>query len=270
VANHLAGFCHEVGLVTVLGEVDRREDEVRRALRPNVQPHLMTWHGAPTIHKRRFVDMHTSARVFELYLMADEQLPAEAETAVLGTLQRLIRDYDLVVVSDFGHGMLTPSAIALLCAEARFLAVNTQANAGNRGFNTISKYPHADYVCLAGHEIALETRMRHASFQELVLEVTKRIDCSRFTVTHGKDGSMHYESSYGFTEVPALATHVTDRVGAGDAVLAVSSLLVAQHAPWEIVGFVGNVAGAEMVAQLGNRMTINKMSIVKSAMALMK
>ena len=112
--------------------------------------------------------------------------------------------------------------------------------------------------------------MRHADWRDLILEVTKRIQCSRFTVTQGKGGSLHYEPSCGFTEAPALATRVTDRVGAGDAVLAVTSLLVAQEAPWDVVGFIGNVAGAEMVAELGNRVTINKASLFKSIISLMK
>ncbi len=270
VANHLAGFCQEVGLLTVLGECDRREEFVRQALRSGVQPYFVTWPGAPTIHKRRFVDTHTSARMFELYLMEDARLPAEAERQLLEVLEQQIRDYDLVVVPDYGHGMLSPSVIALLCGKARFLAVNTQANAGNRGFNTISKYPRADYVCFAGHEIALETRMRHADWRDPVLEAPKRVSCPRFTVTQGKDGSLHYEASSGFTEAPALATRVTDRVGAGDAVLAVTSLLVAQEVPWDVVGLIGNVAGAEMVAQLGNRAPISKASVLKSIISLMK
>ncbi|MBI2495885.1 MAG: adenylyltransferase/cytidyltransferase family protein [Candidatus Omnitrophica bacterium] len=270
VANHLAGFCREVSLITALGASDRSEEFVRQALRSNVQSHFVTWHGAPTIHKRRFVDTHTSARMFELYLMVDEPLARATQADILRALRREVDRYDVVIVADYGHGMLTPPVIKLLCDRARFLAVNTQANAGNRGFNTISRYPRADYVCLAGHEVALETRLRHADQRELILEVTKRITCPRFTVTQGRDGTIHYESGVGFTEVPALATKVIDRVGAGDAVLAVTSLLVAQGIPWEIVGFVGNVAGAQMVAELGNQVTIDRVSMTKGAVALMK
>jgi len=270
VANHLAGFGGEVGLITFLGESERREEFVRQALLPNVRPHFLTRRGAPTIHKRRFVDTHTSARVFELYVIDDTPLDPRDETGLLRTLEETIGEYDLVIVADYGHGMLTPAAIASLCQRGRFLAVNTQANAGNRGFNTISRYAHADYVCLAGHEVALETRLRHAKWRDLVLEVTKRIDCPRFTVTQGRDGSLHYTAGSGFTEVPALATRVEDRVGAGDAVLAVTSLLVKQEAPWDIVGFVGNLAGAQMVADLGNRATVSKGSIARHVISLMK
>lgn len=270
VANHLAGFCREVELVTLLGDDESREDVIRQGLRPNVQPWLVTRPNAPTIHKRRFVDIHTSARMFELYLMDDNPLRAREADALLDVLRRTVGGCDLVVTADYGHGMLTPAVIEALCRNARFLAVNTQANAGNRGFNTVSKYRRADYVCLAGHEISLETRMRHADQRDLVLEVTKRIDCPRFTVTLGKEGSLHYTPQDGFTEVPALATQVSDRVGAGDAVLAVTSLLVAQEAPWDIVGFVGNVAGAEMVADLGNRVSLTHSALARHITSLMK
>jgi rfaE bifunctional protein kinase chain/domain len=270
VANHLAGFCEQVGLITLLGETERREDLVSQTLHSNVRPLFITRRGAPTIHKRRFVDTHTGARVFELYIMRDEPLDPDDRTRLVQALKDEISKYDVVVVSDYGHGMLSQDVITLLCKEARFLAVNTQANAGNRGFNTISKYPRADYVCLAGHEVALETRMRHADWRDLLLEVTRRIDCPRFTMTQGRDGSLHYALDCGFTEVPALATHVTDRVGAGDAVLAVTSLMVAQNAPWDVVGFIGNVAGAQMVAELGNRVAVSKDSIARHVISLMK
>ena len=112
--------------------------------------------------------------------------------------------------------------------------------------------------------------MRDEPLSDLILEVTRRIDCGRFTVTQGKQGSLHYSIGDGFTEVPALATRVTDRVGAGDAVLALTSVLVAQDASWDIVGFVGNVAGAQMVTDLGNRASINKISLCKYIISLLK
>jgi len=270
VANNLAGFCDQVDLLTLLGESDRREEFVRDGLRPNVHPHFVTQQGAPTIHKRRFVDNHTNARMFELYTMNDTPLVRENEAVLVEKLESIVDQYDLVVVADYGHGMLTPATIERLCGSARFLAVNTQANAGNRGFNTVSRYPRADYVCVTMHEIALETRMRHADWRDLVREVIQRVDCPRFTITTGKDGSLHYTPEDGFSQAPALATHVTDRVGAGDALLAVTSLLVVQNAPWDIIGFVGGLAGAQMVSQLGVRKTVTRDSITRSAASLMK
>ncbi|MFP6644480.1 MAG: adenylyltransferase/cytidyltransferase family protein, partial [Candidatus Latescibacterota bacterium] len=47
IANHLAGFCEEVGLITYLGETERDEEFVRNALLPQVKAEFITKHGAP-------------------------------------------------------------------------------------------------------------------------------------------------------------------------------------------------------------------------------
>lgn len=270
VANHVAGLGGDVGFIAQLGEIERREDFIRRHLLPNVEARFTDRRNAPTIHKRRFVDAGTGTRVFELYNMDDGAAHAEDESALIAAIREIAPAYDIVIAADYGHGMMTPSAVQALIESARFLAVNTQANAGNRGFNTVSKYPRADYVCLAGHEVQLETRMKHASWPELTEIVASTIDCRAFTVTIGKSGTIHRDKNGGYVEAPAFARVVTDRVGAGDAVLAATAPLVALGAPWDVVGFIGNIAGGQMVAELGNRATINRVSLVKAITALMK
>ena len=67
-------------------------------------------------------------------------------------LQAVLPGYDAVVVTDYGHGMLTPEIIELLCASDCFLAVDAQTNAANQGFDGQSKYRRADFVCLSEKE----------------------------------------------------------------------------------------------------------------------
>jgi rfaE bifunctional protein kinase chain/domain/rfaE bifunctional protein nucleotidyltransferase chain/domain len=270
IANHLAGIVSHVGLIAQIGGVDGREDFIRRHLMPNVTPYFSYRQNAPTIHKRRFVDHHTGARMFELYIM-DDAAPVPADVkALVDQVTDIAGKYDFVIVADYGHGMMARPLIDAVINSARFLSVNTQTNAGNRGFNAISKYPRANYVCLAAHELEIETRMLHASIQELAEIVTTRIDCPKFTITRGKTGMVHFDCKGNFTEVPSLAGEVVDRVGAGDAVLAITTAMVVQDAPWDVVGFVGNIAGGQVVAQLGNRYAINRTSVIKAVTALMK
>lgn len=270
VANHIAGYCNEVTLITYLGENERRERFVRDALRKNVEPVFLTKSNSPTVHKRRFVDPYSETKLLELYIMDDRPLSGEDETSLLESIRSHQAGHDLTVVADYGHGLMTPAAIECLCEGDSFLAVNTQSNAGNRGFNPISKYRRADYVCLAQHEIMIETRMRDAPISDLLKEVAQRISCDRFTVTRGQSGSLHYTVGDSFTNVPSFATRVVDRVGAGDAFLSLSSLLVAAGAPWDIVGLAGNVAGSQVVAELGNRTPLDKMATCKHIISLMK
>lgn len=271
IANHLCGLTDTVGLVAELGETERSEDFIRRHLLPNVTPQFLTRRNAPTIHKRRFVDTHTGNRLLELYTMDDGAPHPDDDAALAAAIAERAPDYDLVVVADYGHGMMSADAIDAVIAKAPFLVLNVQANAGNRGFNLVSKYRRADYVCLAGHEVELECRKRNAAMSELVAMLPHRIDARHFTITSGKSGSLHFNADASeVVSVPALATRVADRVGAGDAVLAATAALVRVGAPWDITGFVGNIAGAILVAELGNRISLTRPTLRKAITALMK
>ncbi len=270
VANHLAGLCDDVMLVTQLGETRRNEDFVRKSLESNVETILLTKSQSPTIHKRRIVDRYSGNKLLEIYAMHDHITNGEDAISLLNTLQECIEDKDLVIVTDYGHGMLTAESITTLCDKSPFLAMNVQSNAGNRGFNPVSKYKKADYVCLQQHEVEIETRKRDVDVRDQLSEVMRRIDCPRFTVTQGKSGSLHYGPKTGFVEAPAFAVRVLDRVGAGDAVFAITSLLVKLGAPWDIVALIGNVAGAQMVSELGNSQPLNSTTLSKSITSLMK
>src|SRR6202162_2728715 len=130
-ANHVASFCAEVDIITCLGQHDSYEDLARESLRPNVRLRSLRRAGAPTTLKRRFVDPSYMRKLFEVYIMNDEPLTDELQQQFDRTISATAGDYDVVIATDFGHGLLGRSAIDRLAATARFLAVNTQSNSAN-------------------------------------------------------------------------------------------------------------------------------------------
>jgi len=270
VANHVVNFSKNVTMLTILGDHNIQEDFVREQLNPKIKPLFIYKKDSPTIVKRRFLEGYHLQKLFEVYEFNDADLDSGQSDELCGHLSKELPNFDVVIVVDYGHGMMTKNAIDLLCRNAKFLAVNTQSNAGNRGFNTISKYPRADFVCLAQHEISLEERERGNNNRDKILRVAKKLSSSNVMVTLGKDGNIAYREGDGFTEVPALANQIVDRVGAGDAVLSVVSLCVAQDAPMEIAGFIGNAAGAHAVATLGHRDSVERASLYKHLESLLK
>ena len=269
-ANHTASFASNVDVLTFLGEGGDAEDFVRGVLKFNVRPTFLYKKDSPTIVKKRYVEKYLSQKLFEIYEMNDEPLDESTDAEFCGMLREILPSYDVVIVADYGHGMFSPAAIDALCDGARFLAVNTQSNAGNHGFNMISKYRRADYICLAQREIALETRNQRLTPEEMVRHVSDRAQCPRVMMTRGKYGSLFYTAPGQYRNVPAFATHVVDRVGAGDAVLCATSLCVAQKAPAEVVAFLGNVVGAEAVTILGNQRSIERVPLYRHVECLLK
>lgn len=270
IANHLAAFAREVDLCTFLGEQDSQEDFIRQRLRPGVRPHFLALPGASTIVKRRFVEMYPLQKLFELYIMHGcEESEANAR-AVQALLETLLPRADLVVAADYGHGLFDASLIQWLTRHAPFLAVNVQVNAGNLGFNTIHKYPRADFVCVSEKEIRLAARSRDGDLRAIVEDAAGRLQCARMLITRGKQGCLAWSRSEGFFEAPAFTGHIVDRVGAGDAVLCVASLLARLDAPMEVLAVLANVAGAQAVGVMSNRSALDKTAMVKHFITLLK
>lgn len=270
VTNHLAAFSDQVSLVSFLGDTDSHEEFIRQKLNPSIRTHFFVHSNAPTIIKRRFVETYPLQKLFEVYTMNGAEERAEESRMLREKLADILPDFDLVVVADYGHGMLDRETVDLLCERSRFLAVNVQVNAGNYGFNTVSKYPRADFVCISEREIRLEARSRLRPLEQIVEDVAGRLSCDRVLVTQGKQGCLCYERREGFTRVPALTSHVVDRIGAGDTVLSVASLCVAQGAPMVVAGFVGNAAATHAVSTMCNAAPLAQVPLAKHIISLLK
>jgi rfaE bifunctional protein nucleotidyltransferase chain/domain len=270
IVGHCAGLGAKVTALCRLGSDPADEQLVLQGLGPRVTPAIVKSQVEPTIIKRRYLDDLTEARVFETYVMHDGKPDDEDDQALRAKLNELLQSADLVLVADYGHGLMSEGVIRDLASSDRLLAVNTQSNAGNRGFNTISRYPRADFVCLNGGEMGLELRRRHLTMNELVPQLRERTGATRAIVTEGAKGLACCDSDGVVTHVPAFARLIRDRVGAGDALFAVTSLLFAVGAPADITGFFGNLAGAASVVELGNRTHVSATDLMRHAAALLK
>lgn len=270
VANHVANFAKHVHLVTAIGENDSHEDFIKSQLSPNISPCFVVQPHAPTLIKRRFIDGYSTNKLFEVYVMDDSGLPPDIDRRLCRQVGRDLPKYDLAIASDFGHGMISRRMVKALTGHSRFLAVNTQANAGNRGFHTITRYSRADYACIADHEIRLEMRDLKSKLRPMIEEIARRMDCPRFVVTLGRKGCAIGGSNGSFIKVPSFAQNIVDRVGAGDAFLSVTALAAALGVSDEILGFIGNVAGSLAVEIMGNKKAIDRQSMQKFITSLMK
>lgn len=125
-------------------------------------------------------------------------------------------------------------------------------------------------MCIANRELQLNFRQKHISVPEQISQLMTDFDFKNVVVTSGVKGSFICRLGDGIYTVPAFATSVKDRVGAGDAVLAVTSLYVALGAPSEVIGFVGNVVGSQAVNIMGNKSFIEKVPLMKHIAHLLK
>lgn len=270
VANHVANFVKDVHLITVLGEKDDYETFIRSQLNSNVRPYFLKQDNAPTLIKRRFIESYSLNKLFEVYVMDNSGLVPEKDRQLCKYLEDQMCHYDLVIAADFGHGAISREVVRTLVEKAPFLAINTQANAGNRGFHTVSRYPRADYACIAEHELRLEKRALDGDLRSMIKDIAQQLSSKSMVVTRGRKGALVWNSRGEFVEIPSFAHNIVDRVGAGDAFFSVTSLAAAKGVPDEILGFIGNVVGSLAVEIIGNKKSIDKASTKKYIASLMR
>jgi len=273
VAKHAAGLGADVTLLTRMGMEEQYLSLVKDFLPKNVHLKLLKSKTDPTIVKTRFVDEVTKSKVFETYQIGEIVASPSDDLELSGALTEALKGVDLILIADYGHGLISSEHLSLLADSRVPKAVNTQSNAGNRGFNSISKYGAVDVVCLNGSEVSLELKQRHVPLEVLVLELAERTKAKFAAVTNGARGVVYVderESQMSAKNVPAFSTKVADRVGAGDALFVATSLSWAGGNSGILSAVLGNLAGAASLAGLGNQVTLDKVSLQKHLTALLK
>ena len=118
------------GCSAIWGPKIRTENFARAHLKPNVAADFFYMPNAPTIIKRRYIERYPFQKMFEVYFMKDYDSDSPEAARFRLTLKQLLPQFDLVIVTDYGHGMLDPKAVDILCEGARCLAVEHAVQCG--------------------------------------------------------------------------------------------------------------------------------------------
>lgn len=270
IANHLAGFCGQVTLVTTLGTEPHYFEFIQSKLRPNVQLCAVRTDGRPTITKRRYVEPSFMTKMFEVQYLEDIPPSSEVEANVSALIRTHLQAHDLVVVADYGHGLFTEPMRSFLCASEKFLSLNTQTNSANFGCNPATKYTRASYMCIDEPELMVTYRTKYGDIKHLATQLCRTLGAQHVLVTRGQNPSTIIAQDGSWYETPVLSKRVVDRTGAGDAVFAVTSPCAYKNASPEVMAFIGNCVGAMAVEIVCNRDPIDPVLLYKFITAILK
>jgi len=257
VANHLSSFVNKVKLVSIIGDRNSMYGEIKKSLSKNIEFKHFVKKDSPTNIKERIVDDYRVRKMFKVEYINDKPLDPKLSKEVVDYLKQEISKHDLVVVSDFGHGFINEEIRDLLEEKSKFLAVNSQTNSSNLGFNYITLYNKVDFMTMNEDEIRMPFSMRFEEMDSVIKKVAKRLKHGKFLVTRGKYGCT-YVNNRRFTNAPTVTKRIKDTVGAGDALFAMAALLTYQNTDDQLLAFLANCAGGMAANIVGNKYFINK------------
>ena len=112
----------------MLGQKGEYLNKIKRQLPRNINFKYLRKKNSPTIVKRRFLDNISYNKVLGVYTINDDKLTSKEELSLNSTLKKIIPKYDLVIVSDYGHGFISNKSANLICKLSKFIVLNAQIN----------------------------------------------------------------------------------------------------------------------------------------------
>ena len=203
-------------------------------------------------------------KLFSVNKLLDIRSPVQVDkTEFYKALEENVKNFDLVVVCDYGHGLIDKTAISIIEKNAKFLALNCQTNSANHGMNIITKYSRADSFVVDVTELNLACGQSSKSKDELLEQLAKKFH-SRFAwLTTGAKGAIGVNSTGEKSQIPAITLRVKDTVGAGDAFYSIASLCAVKDVPVDLATLMSNIAGAIKTNLVGNSHPVSKVDFLK-------
>jgi len=271
IARHLSPFCKNVSLLSMIGEKGEYFTTIKKKLPKNINFKFIRKKNSPTILKRRFLDNITNNKVLGVYTINDDILSTKEEKSFYNILKNSIPKYDLVIVSDYGHGLISNKNAKLICKLSKYLALNAQVNAANVGYHSMRNYKNIDCVIVNEKEIRHELRDKNSKIDFLMKRLSREQSIKNLVVTRGSEGAIFYSKKDNkFNKSDAFVKSVVDKIGAGDAMLSIISLCLKNGLNKELSLLISSLAGAQSVKTIGNKETINKTKILKSLETILK
>jgi len=263
IANHLATFCKQVNFVTLAGDEKDNLKFIKGSLKKNIKVKFFNKKNSPTIIKKRFIDKVSQSKLLGVYSLNDEKINRNLERKLINHIRKSASSCDLILVSDYGHGFISDKVAKILNSTKKFFSLNAQVNASNRGYHSLRKYEKIDNLIINENELRHEMRDKISNIEKMSIKLIKDLKINKLTVTRGSDGAILIEKNGKLVYSPAFANKVVDKVGAGDAMLVVISLCTKIKMPSDLSLFLGSLAGATAVENIGNSKFINKNELLR-------
>jgi rfaE bifunctional protein kinase chain/domain len=210
---------------------------------------VVTSSAAMTISKTRII-AH-SQQVVRLDREERAESDGRGRVRVRAFVQKYLEDFDVVVVSDYGKGVVDAELLTLLAAMRKqrhfvYLIDPKRRNFAHYRGASLVKPNKEEAGLAAGLEIHDESALLDAGTRLLDLWQTEAILVSR-----GEEGMSLFKRTGEVQHFPTAAREVFDVTGAGDTVLAVCAVALGAGASFEEATILANYAAGIVVGKIG-------------------
>jgi len=265
VVNNLVALGADVMVISVVGD-DKNADELTQMLEEiNVRHYLICDENRKTTKKSRIIASHQ--QVVRYDHESKEDISQESESLITVGLLNILEQFDVVLVSDYGKGVITNSLMGKInfCASGHDVKVLVDPKGDD-----YTKYIGSYLLTPNKKEATLATNIEISDDSSLKVALKKlhNTACLQIPmITLSEDGIAILDEDNNVIKKPTVAREVYDVTGAGDTVLASLGYCLAKDDNIiEAIEFA-NLAAGVVVGKIGSATaTIEEIEEYKSSL----
>lgn len=250
VINNISSLGAKPILCGVIGEDQTGDEVITRLEEQGLSTEgILVEKGRPTSMKTRVV-AH-SQQVVRVDRESRKDIRQETAREVIAFLEAKVPEVDVIIVSDYGKGVVTPEVVEGLRDVKNswkgIVAVDPKIGSFPlyREVDVITPNHHeAGAYC--GFEITEKKGLSRAGAQ-----ILQRLKCRAVLITQGELGMTLFEQGGAIEHIPTTAKKVYDVTGAGDTVIATFCLGLAAGLGMREAAIISNIAAGIVVGEVG-------------------
>lgn len=256
VAAHCKSLGARTSLITVTGEDETSVWALEKAAEYKLESLNIIDASRPTTLKQRYRSgTQTLLRVSHL---TQNFLESETENELARKFVDLAKDLDVLILSDFSYGVLSPQMVEKILVIASnygiFVSADSQSSSqiGNLG-----KFRDINLISATELEARLELKDNMSGLVVVAEGLRKQLSARNLLLKMGGDGVLisaqdQNGQRLATDELAAINKNPVDTSGAGDSMLAGASLALASGASIYEAALIGSILAGIQVGRLGN------------------
>lgn len=181
-----------------------------------------------------------------------DEISKADQNKILKYLHKKIKTVNVIIVEDYGKGVIQPKMIAEIISLAKKNNIPVIVDPKEKHFN----YYTGATVITPNRKEAYGAIEQYTSEQKLSIEqvgnkLLKQLKLKAVLMTLGEDGMALFEKDGALTKIATVAREVYDVSGAGDTVIAVFSMVLAAKGSLKQAAQIANIAAGIVVGKLG-------------------
>lgn len=180
-----------------------------------------------------------------------EKLTEKLENQVWQEILKILDIADVVVISDYGKGLMSRELVMRLIMKAKQLGKIILVDPKGKDY---SKYRGATIVTpnkFEAAEIGKLSETDELSLVETGNQLLKELDLNALLITRGEEGMTLFQQNAQPIHLKAMARHVFDVTGAGDTVIAAMAAGLGAGESFVSSAELSNIAAGLVVSEVG-------------------